>query len=321
MSLSRKAPIWALTCQLFARRAPVFLCNLPKEQQSLLPGLGGGIVRSTASDLRSALCPFCYQHQGTIEAITAYPVQLACRCPECGLVELERDHGARITVDPLWLARQLRGAMSIQSHDQPQQITDNLWRIGELKRQPIALARDVTVLINEPNLIDRLRTKASQTISIIAPSGDVPEALTSRLGLNWLRLEERFTWYGNRVSFDAPAESSLDASLTAFVKDHGPFSEDFRRVHLDAWPHGPIVLSDAQAAVFRVLHHAGRELSTEDVMRKAGLASEKPGDVFKVKSKNKGDPKYEGPSAAFRAFVSVNQRLGVYLLAGCLATN
>lgn len=316
MSLSRNAEIWALAWQLFARRAPAFLCDLPIQQQSLLPALGGGIVRSTASDLRSALCPFCYQHQGAVEAITAYPVQLACRCPECGLVELERDHGVRITVDPFWLARQIRGALSIQSHDQPQQIADDLWRIGELKRQPIVLTRDVQVLINEPNLIDRLRTKASQAISIVAPSGDAPEALTTRLGLNWLRLEERFTWYGNRVSFDAPSEPSLDAAPAASAREHGPFSEDFRAVHLHEWPHGPILLSDAQAAVFRVLYQAGRELSAEDVMRKAGLASEKPGDVFKVKSKNKGDPKYEGPSAAFRAFVSVNQRLGVYLLAG-----
>jgi hypothetical protein len=314
VSLVRNANIWELACGLFARRAPVCQRDLSAAQQAQLPALGSGITRSTASDLRSVLCPFCYQHQGPVEAITEYPVTLACRCPACGLVPLEGDHATRISVDPMWLGRQQRGAMSIQSHDQPQQLSTDIWRIGEVKSEPVVLARNVHVLVNEPNLIDRLRTKASHAVSIIAPRSYAPEALTARLGLNWLRLEERFTWYGSRVTFDVPPKLSLDVSPAAPTKTQGPFSEDFRVVHLDAWPHGPIVLSDAQAAVFRVLHHAGRELSAEEVMRKAGLASEKPGDVFKVKTKNKGDARFEGPLVAFRALISVNQRLGAYLL-------
>jgi hypothetical protein len=41
-------------------------------------------------------------------------------------------------------------------------------------------------------------------------------------------------------------------------------------------------------------------------MRKAGLASEKPGDVFKVKTKHKGDARYEGPLEIFRQLIKVH---------------
>jgi hypothetical protein len=314
VSISSNADTWSLVCALFARSMPLFLRDFPYQQREVLPALGSGIVRSTVNDLRSALCPFCYQHQGEVEAMGEHPIRLACRCPECGLVELEPDHATRISVDPLWLARQLRGAMSINSHDQPQQIAEGVWRIGEARRTPVVLARDIKTLMIDPNLIDRLRTKSSQQISVIAPNGDATETLMSKLGLSWLRLEERFSWYGNRVSFDAPSEPVSNATPDLSEEIVGPFSDGFKLVRIDAWPHGLISLSDAQAAVFRVLHEAGRALSAEEVMRKAGLASEKPGDVFKIKTKNKGDPAYEGQSAAFRSLISVNQRLGVYSL-------
>lgn len=170
------------------------------------------------------------------------------------------------------------------------------------------------LLVNEPSLIDRVRTKSSQLISVISPNGDTSEALTSTLGINWLRLEERFSWYGNHVSFDAQTAPMINATPETPEVVHGPFSEDFRVVDLDAWPHGPIALSEAQAAVFRVLFYAKRALRTEEVMRKAGLASEKPGNVFNIKSKNKGDPRYEGPALAFRGIVSVNKIIGSYLI-------
>jgi hypothetical protein len=40
--------------------------------------------------------------------------------------------------------------------------------------------------------------------------------------------------------------------------------------------------------------------------------SDKPIDLFKVKTANKGKPEYEGPLHAYRALVKSNQRQGVY---------
>ena len=85
---------------------------------------------------------------------------------------------------------------------------------------------------------------------------------------------------------------------------HGPFSEDFTRVHLEGWLHGPIRLTDAQARVFAALwERRDRAQSSEFTMHAAGLDSEKPMDVFKVKAANRGDPVYQGPLHARNARV------------------
>jgi hypothetical protein len=49
-------------------------------------------------------------------------------------------------------------------------------------------------------------------------------------------------------------------------------------------------------------------------MSRAGLSSDKPIDVFKVKTKNKGNPKYEAPLRAYKALVKTNRRAGTYVM-------
>lgn len=92
-----------------------------------------------------------------------------------------------------------------------------------------------------------------------------------------------------------------------------PFAFDFRCVQLADWPHGVIWLTDAQAAIFKALWLArGKCLAAEEIMRLAGLSSEKPGDLFKVKACNKGEPEYEGPLHAYRALVITHRQRGTY---------
>ena len=87
-------------------------------------------------------------------------------------------------------------------------------------------------------------------------------------------------------------------------------------VHLADWPHGPIRLNEAQARLFATLwNHRHQAQSAEVLMRQAGLASDKPMDVFKVKTANRGDPLYEGPIHAYEQLVSRQRRLGLYQLA------
>ncbi len=61
--------------------------------------------------------------------------------------------------------------------------------------------------------------------------------------------------------------------------------------------------------------HRNQAQSAELLMRQAGLASEKPMDVFKVKAANRGDPLYEGPRQAYERLVRRQRRLGLYQLA------
>lgn len=84
-------------------------------------------------------------------------------------------------------------------------------------------------------------------------------------------------------------------------------------VTLDDWAHGPIRCTDGQAAVFSALWtFKGTEVDGKRIMTRAGQASDKPIDLFKVKTANKGKPEYEGPLHAYRALVKSNRRQGVY---------
>ena len=97
---------------------------------------------------------------------------------------------------------------------------------------------------------------------------------------------------------------------------NGPFSDDFQWVYLDDWPHGPIRLTEAQARLFAALwKHRNQSQPAEFFMRAAGLSSEKPMDVFKIKAANRGDPLYLGPLQAYEQLVSRQRRLGLYQLA------
>ena len=49
-------------------------------------------------------------------------------------------------------------------------------------------------------------------------------------------------------------------------------------------------------------------------MREAGLGSERPIDVFKLKASNRGDPRYEGPFQAYEKLVLRQRRQGLYRL-------
>jgi len=124
----------------------------------------------------------------------------------------------------------------------------------------------------------------------------------------------------NLHKFDEKLRAQLEGYLvqlgnTPGVAFHGPFSEDFAWVHLEDWLHGPIRLTDAQTRVFKALwEHRGRAQSSEFIMRAAGLDSEKPMDVFKVKAANRGDSVYEGPLQAYEQLVRRQRRLGLYQL-------
>ncbi|WKB50887.1 hypothetical protein [Eleftheria terrae] len=113
-----------------------------------------------------------------------------------------------------------------------------------------------------------------------------------------------------------PASDALEKPIWrpgAIEPTPAPFAFDFRCVQLADWPHGVIWLTDAQAAIFKALWLAkGKCLAAEEIMRLAGLSSEKPGDLFKVKACNKGEPEYEGPLYAYRALVITHRQRGTY---------
>jgi hypothetical protein len=134
----------------------------------------------------------------------------------------------------------------------------------------------------------------------------------------WWHLEDRFSLHGLALRLLDPDQGEKADDLQVNIPGvafHGPFSEDFAWVHLEDWPHGPIHLTEAQAHLFSALwKHRSHPQSAEYLMREAGLASERPIDVFKLKASNRGDPRYEGPLHAYEKLVIRQRRQGLYQL-------
>jgi hypothetical protein len=94
---------------------------------------------------------------------------------------------------------------------------------------------------------------------------------------------------------------------------NGPFSADFKWATLPDVQATPIRFTDGQAKVFEALwSFKGAEVDGERIMQRAGQKSDKPIDLFKIKSKDKGKPEHEARLAAYGALVVTQQRAGLY---------
>jgi hypothetical protein len=90
-------------------------------------------------------------------------------------------------------------------------------------------------------------------------------------------------------------------------------SADFKWATLPDVQATPIRFTDGQAKVFEALwSFKGAEVDGERIMQRAGQKSDKPIDLFKIKSKDKGKPEHEARLAAYGALVVTQQRAGLY---------
>lgn len=301
---------WALVCRLFAGGTPVLRAALSPREVAALPALGQA-VKPTALDQRFVLCPYCHQHRAQVWGDGQRG--RTCLCPECGPVAVAADDAVALRLDEDWLRRKLRLALSIESRDGIDALGDGVWRLGDSRCSPVLLARDLIRLWREPALLERVRV-AGGAIRVITPKPRETRGAPFGPAVEWLALEDRFAFYGGGISFIAPTgEPPAAQASDPRTPVKGPFSADFRWVTLPEGPHGPIRLTEAQAAVFDALwSFKGEPRTAEQVMRRAGLDSAKPIDVFKVKTRDKGKPEAEGPLFAYRALVVVQGRQGLY---------
>ena len=301
---------WALVCRLFAGGTPILRAALSPRESAALPALGQA-VKPTTLDQRFVLCPYCHQHRAQVWG--GGRRGCSCQCPECGPVAVEADDMAALALDEEWLRRKLRLALSIESRDGIDALGDGVWRLGDSRCLPVLLARDLIRLWREPALLERVRV-AGGPIRVITPKPRETRGAPFGPGVEWLALEDRFAFYGGGISFiGMPGEPPAPQASDPRTPVKGPFSADFRWVTLPDWPHGPIRLTEAQAAVFDALwSFKGEPRTADQIMRRAGLNSDKPIDVFKVKARDKGKPEAEGPLFAYRALVVVQGRQGLY---------
>jgi hypothetical protein len=187
--------------------------------------------------------------------------------------------------------------------------------LGDSRHSPVLLARDIVRLWREPALLDRVRV-AGGDIRVITPKPRETRGAPFGAGVVRLALEDRFAFYGGGISFiGAPGEQGPTQAVDPTVPVHGPLSADFKWVTPPEWSAGRIRLTEAQAAVFGALwSFEGEPVTAERVMQRAGRESDKPVDVFKVKSRDKGKPEVEARLAAYHSLVVSEQRSGLYAI-------
>ncbi|MES0874415.1 hypothetical protein [Sinimarinibacterium thermocellulolyticum] len=303
---------WALVCRLFAGGTPILRAALSPREIAALPTLWQA-VKPTALDQRFMLCPYCHQQRAQVWGDGHRG--RTCHCPECGPVAVAADDAVALRLDEDWLRRKLRLALSIDSRDGIDALADGVWRLGDARRSPVLLARELVRLWREPSLLERVRV-AGSNVRVITPKPRETRGAPFGPGVEWLALEERFAFYAGGIAFiGMPGEPPDPQAGDPTTPVHGPFSADFRWVTLPDWPHGPIRLTEAQAAVFQALwSFKGEPRDGGTIMRRAGLESAKPIDVFKVKARDKGKPEAEGPLFAYRALVVTHKRAGLYAM-------
>jgi len=301
---------WALVCRLFVVGTPVLRASLSPREVSVLPALGRAL-QPAALDQRFVLCPYCQQHRAQVWG-DGHGGR-TCHCPECGPVSVAADDVAALVLDEDWLRQKLRLALEIESRDGVADLGAGVWRLGDSRRSPVLLARDIVRLWREPPLLDRVRV-AGGDIRVITPKPRETRGAPFGAGVEWLALEDRFDFYGGGISFiGAPGERSPVRAVDPTVPVHGPFSADFKFVTLPDWPDGPIRCREGQAAVFKSLwSFKGEPMTAERIMDRAGLDSDKLIDLFTVKAHAGAKPEAEGPLAAYRPLVVTQRRQGLY---------
>ena len=207
----------------------------------------------------------------------------------------------------------MRLALDIESRDGIDDLGDGVWRLGDARRSPVLLARDLTRVWQEPALLDRVRVPSGD-IRVISPRPHTTRGSPFGIGVEWLALEERFTFYGSGiVLLGTPSPSAMPAVADPATPVNGPFSADFKWATLPDVQATPIRFTDGQAKVFESLwSFKGVEVDGERIMQRAGQKSDKPIDLFKIKSKDKGKPEHEARLAAYGALVVTQQRAGLY---------
>jgi len=229
-----------------------------------------------------------------------------------------------LALDEDWLREKMRLARGIESRDGVDDLGDGVWRLGDARRSPVLLSRDLTRVLQEPALLERVRV-AGGDVRVVTPRPRTTRGAPFGAGVEWLTLEERFTFYGGGITFFAAPPSTIPATVDPATPVNGPFSADFKWAKLPDGDGTPIRFTDGQAKVFEALWSLKGEATTaERIMQRAGLDSAKPSGLFKIKTKDKGKPEPEAQHAAYGALVVTQRRAGLYSMpcaAGALASS
>jgi hypothetical protein len=294
-----------LSCEFTFTESQLCGLEILRQAKAVLPG---------PTNARDAMCAYCGLHRGPVLRADD---GLIVQCPDCGPYPLDPASQRTWRFDDDWLIRKLRGALDIAAHAPIVAVADGVWDIGRHKRRSVVLGRRIDLIERHGLRIFHGPEPREQSWVITPkPLGKPPQDPLAGTA-TWWQLEDRFALHGlalRPVAMDEEQGIQVNEPAAPYTV-HGPFTADFSTVMLDDWPHGAVPLSEAQARLFAALWKLRREPQTAEVlMREAGLARDRPMDVFKVKAANRGDPVYEGLLRAYERLVNRQRRLGLYQL-------
>jgi hypothetical protein len=192
---------WSLVCRLLAAGTPVLRVTMNPREIAVLPSLERAVKPATV-DTRFVVCPACHQHQPRVWSDG--DGGRFCQCPRCGPVAVTDNDVAALALDEAWLRQQLRVALGVDGCDGVDDLGDGVWRLGDARRSPVLLARSLIRLWREPAVLERVRVGGGD-IRVIAPKPLQTCGAPFGPGVQWLALEDRFTWDGHDVGFIASA--------------------------------------------------------------------------------------------------------------------
>ncbi len=302
MTTSSRMLAWQLVCRLYAVGCPVKEASLSGNERIGLKRLQQDkAVELAPVRLDYVMCPYCQQEDGPVSLVAG---KMVCHCPDCGQVELGDEDKQAWQLKPDWLNRKIRAALNLDGAQQAV-LGQGIVRLGLFDRHPVMIAPKLITLQTCPDLIERARVGrcAEPWFFTPRPLKSTDSQVLGRAAY-WWSLEERFALFGGSLSFIPPGAVIDELGSEPPGPTHGPFSADFRWVFLDDAPGDPVLLSEKQAAIFKALwHFRGEPQSGEIILRKAHADSDRPGDLFKIKTQNKGDPRYERQKLAFDTLV------------------
>ncbi len=93
-----------------------------------------------------------------------------------------RQHGQSLN----W---RIRMALSIDSQDGVDNLGGDVWQLGVARRAPVLLARDLTSILHQPDVLDRIRVPESM-VRVIAPRQRHRYITRTGHDFEWLPMEE-----------------------------------------------------------------------------------------------------------------------------------
>lgn len=258
----------------------------------------GALVRVRA---QAIICPRC-------EANSVRVIQVgAGLCRACGQVALVAEDLQRLAPDHDWLHRRIAQALGLVGEPPRTILPGRLWYQGDLgragARKRILFGQQLIGTAVQRALLDAWPTHVGETQAVIVTTSPPDRVFFPGVPATFVPLPAAFRLRGRGLVADDAVWAGVQAPATpsSIQRQYGPFSHDFREVTLQG-AGTPIALTPAQAALMRVLwEQEGVSIDRETLLRRAGVALEKPVDAF---ARNK----YPEANRAYRALVRTDRR-------------